>query len=124
MISLTDNINGFKRLDGETIHEAWLQFQNVFLQYLNNELPKNFLLQHFCCNQDSVNKGVANQLVCGCIRQVFEISYNSFDGMTKINRYLYNREDQVYSLNFRMTKEEIEQNQERDQNIGKIMSTK
>ena len=44
--------------------------------------------------------------------------------MTKINRYLYNREDQVYSLNFRMTKEEIEQNQERDQNIGKIMSTK
>lgn len=42
--------------------------------------------------------------------------------MTKINRAWYTHDDQVSPLNFRITKEQIEKDQERDQNMAKMMT--
>lgn len=42
--------------------------------------------------------------------------------MTKIYRSWYTREDQVSSITFRMTKEMIENDQEIDQNMSKMMT--
>jgi len=70
-----------------------------------------------------VNKGVADQLVPGGImQQPYEVASQLLDGMTKINRAWYTREDQVSPLTFRMTKEQIEKDQERDQNMAKMMT--
>uniref|UniRef100_M1DD25 Integrase core domain containing protein n=1 Tax=Solanum tuberosum TaxID=4113 RepID=M1DD25_SOLTU len=72
---------------------------------------------------DSVNKGVADQLVHGGImQQPFEIASTILDGITKINRAWYTREDRVSPLSFRMTKEQIEKDQERDKNMAKMMT--
>ncbi|WMV09312.1 hypothetical protein MTR67_002697 [Solanum verrucosum] len=101
MMVLRDNIQGFKRLDGEPIHETWLRFQKLVLQCPTYRLPNNVLLQHFYWSPDSVNKGVADQLVQGGImQQPFEITSTLVDGMTKIDRAWYTRQDQVSPFDF------------------------
>jgi len=42
--------------------------------------------------------------------------------MTKINKAWYTLEDHVSPLTFRMTKDEIEEDQERDQIMAKLMT--
>ncbi|KAK4727091.1 hypothetical protein R3W88_032008 [Solanum pinnatisectum] len=123
MMAFRDNIQGFKRLDGEPIHETWLRFQKLLRQCPAHGLPNNMLLQHFYWSLNSVNKGVVDQLVRrGIMQQPFEIMSTLFDGMTKINRAWYTREDQVSPLTFKMTKEQIEKDQEWDENMAKIMT--
>ncbi|WMV18449.1 hypothetical protein MTR67_011834 [Solanum verrucosum] len=95
MITLWDNIQSFKRLDGESILETWLRFKKLVLQCLTHDLPDNVLLQYFYRSLDSVNKGVANQLSPGgLMQQPYIIAAKLLDGMTKINRVWYTREDQ------------------------------
>nr|ABI34337.1 hypothetical protein SDM1_41t00022 [Solanum demissum] len=67
-----DSIQGFKRLEDELINETWLRFKK---------------LQYFYRSLESVNKGVADQLVPGGImQQPCEVEFELLDGMTKINR--------------------------------------
>ncbi|KAK4721417.1 hypothetical protein R3W88_011650 [Solanum pinnatisectum] len=120
---LRDNIQSFKSLEGEPIYETWLRFKKLLLQCPNHGLPHNLLLEYFYRSLDSMNKGVANQLVPGGImQQPYEVASQLLDCMTEINRAWYTREDQVSPLNFRMTKEQIEKDQERDQNMAKMMT--
>ncbi|KAK4731451.1 hypothetical protein R3W88_024439 [Solanum pinnatisectum] len=42
--------------------------------------------------------------------------------MTTINRAWYTREDQVYPLTFKLSKEQMKKDNERDQNMAKIMT--
>uniref|UniRef100_M1DMQ5 Integrase core domain containing protein n=1 Tax=Solanum tuberosum TaxID=4113 RepID=M1DMQ5_SOLTU len=56
------------------------------------------------------------------MQQPYEVASQLLDGMTKINRVWYTREDQVSPLTFRITKEQIEKDQERDQNMAKMMT--
>jgi len=66
---------------------------------------------------------MVDQLVQGgIIQQTFEISATLLDGMTKINRAWNTKEDQVSPLTFKMTKEQIEKEQERDQNMAKMIT--
>uniref|UniRef100_M1DXN6 Uncharacterized protein n=1 Tax=Solanum tuberosum TaxID=4113 RepID=M1DXN6_SOLTU len=72
---------------------------------------------------DSVNKCVEDQLIRGgIIRQPFDIASVLLDEMTKINRAWYTREDQVSPLNFGLAKEQLEKNQERDDNMAKMIT--
>uniref|UniRef100_M1DIU0 Transposable element protein, Retrotrans_gag n=1 Tax=Solanum tuberosum TaxID=4113 RepID=M1DIU0_SOLTU len=121
---ITPNVlNAWKVLEGEPIHETWLRFKKLVLQCPTHELPNNVLLQYFYKSLDSVNKGVADQLVPGgIIQQPYEITSQLLNCMTKINRAWYTRKDQVYPFNFRITKEHIEKDQERDQNMAKMMT--
>ncbi|KAK4721335.1 hypothetical protein R3W88_011568 [Solanum pinnatisectum] len=120
---LRDNIQSFKSLEGEPIHETWLRFKKLLLQCPTHGLHDNLLLQYFYKSLNSVNKGVADQLVPGgIIQQPYEVASQLLDCMTEINQAWYTREDQVSPLNFRMTKEQIEKDQERDQNMAKIMT--
>jgi len=122
-MTLRDNIQGFKRLKGEPVHETWLRFKKSVLKCLTHGLQNNELLQYFYRSLDSVNKGVADPLVPGGrMQQPYEVASQLLDGMTKINRVWYTREDYVSPLTFRMTKEQIEKDQERDQNIAKMMT--
>ena len=85
-------------------------------------LPDNVLLQYFYRSLDSVNKGVANQLSPGgLIQQPYAITAQLLDGMTTINRAWYTREDQVSPLTFKISKEQIAKDHEKDQNMAKIM---
>lgn len=69
-----------------------------------------------------MNKSVANQLVPkGIMQQPYEVSTQLLDGMTKINRAWYPHEDQNVFSHFRMTKEKIEKDQEREKNMTKMM---
>uniref|UniRef100_M1DHC5 Integrase core domain containing protein n=1 Tax=Solanum tuberosum TaxID=4113 RepID=M1DHC5_SOLTU len=80
-------------------------------------------MQYFYRSLDLVNKGVADQLSPGGImQQPYEIASQLLDCMTKINKTWYIREDQVSPLNFRMTKEKIEKDQEKDLNMAKMMT--
>jgi len=44
MMTLQDIIQSFKRLEGESIHETWLQFKMLVLQFPTHGLPDNVLL--------------------------------------------------------------------------------
>ncbi|WMV33083.1 hypothetical protein MTR67_026468, partial [Solanum verrucosum] len=111
------------------IYHFWEELTEAFyvsevaLQCPTHGLPNNVLLQYFYWRLDSVNKGVADQLARGGImQQSFDIASTFLDEMTKINRAWYTKEDQVSSLNFGMTTEQEEKNQERDENMAKMMS--
>uniref|UniRef100_M1DH69 Integrase core domain containing protein n=1 Tax=Solanum tuberosum TaxID=4113 RepID=M1DH69_SOLTU len=56
------------------------------------------------------------------MQQPYVIATQLLDGMTTINRAWYTREDQVSPLTFKLTKEQMEKDQERDQNMDKIMT--
>lgn len=44
MVELSDNIQNFKRIDGNPIHEIWLRFQKFLLKGSTHELTDNVLL--------------------------------------------------------------------------------
>uniref|UniRef100_M1DJS1 Integrase core domain containing protein n=1 Tax=Solanum tuberosum TaxID=4113 RepID=M1DJS1_SOLTU len=54
------------------------------------------------------------------MQQPYVIAAQLLDGMTKINRYT--REDQVSPLTFKLTKKQLGKDQERDQNMTKMMT--
>jgi len=54
--------------------------------------------------------------------QQFEVTSSLLDNMTKINQACYTQEDQVSPFSFRMMKEKLDKEKERDENISKIMS--
>uniref|UniRef100_M1DT25 Putative plant transposon protein domain-containing protein n=1 Tax=Solanum tuberosum TaxID=4113 RepID=M1DT25_SOLTU len=56
------------------------------------------------------------------MQQPYIIAAQLLYGMTTINRAWYTREDQVSPLMFKLTKEQLETNQEREQNMAKIMT--
>ncbi|XP_015166988.1 uncharacterized protein [Solanum tuberosum] len=123
MMNLRDNIQSFKRLEGDPIHETWLRFKKVVLQCPTHGLPDNIFLQYFYRCLDSVNKGVADQLSSvGLMQQPHIIAAQLLDGMTKFNWQWYTREDQGSPLTFKLTKEHIEKDQERDQYMAKMMT--
>lgn len=66
---------------------------------------------------------MVDQLVQGGIMQKpFEIAYTVLHRTTKIKFSWQTREDQVYPLNFKMTKEQIVKDQECDENMVKMMT--
>ncbi|WMV46270.1 hypothetical protein MTR67_039655 [Solanum verrucosum] len=72
---------------------------------------------------DTVNKGVADQLIRGgIIRQPFSVASALLDEMTKISRARHTREDQMFPLNLGLAKEHLEKNQELHEKMAKIMT--
>ncbi|XP_015163500.1 uncharacterized protein [Solanum tuberosum] len=123
MMSLRDSILSFKRLEGESLHETWLRFKKLVLQCPTHGFPDNVVLQYFYRSLDSVNKGVADQLLPGgLMQQPYAVAAQLFDGMTTINRAWYTRKDQVSLVIFKLSKEHIENDNERDQKMAKIMT--
>uniref|UniRef100_M1DS84 Retrotransposon gag protein n=1 Tax=Solanum tuberosum TaxID=4113 RepID=M1DS84_SOLTU len=64
-----DSIQSFKRREREPLHETWLRFKKLVLQCPTHGLPDNVLMQCFYRSLDSVNKGVADQLLLGGLMQ-------------------------------------------------------
>uniref|UniRef100_M1DKD0 Uncharacterized protein n=1 Tax=Solanum tuberosum TaxID=4113 RepID=M1DKD0_SOLTU len=56
------------------------------------------------------------------MQQLYAVVAQLLDVMTTINRAWYTHEDQVSSLTFKQSKERIEKDNERDQNMAKIMT--
>jgi len=110
-------------MNGEPLHETWLRFKKLVQQCPTHGLPDNVLLQYFYRSLDSVNKGVADQLSPGgLMQQPYAVAVQLLDGMTTINRAWYTREDQVSPVTFQLSKEQVEKDNERDQNMAKIMT--
>lgn len=60
MMNLRDSIRDFKCMEGEQIHEMWLRFKKLVLQYATHGLFSNVLLLYFYRILDSKNKGVVD----------------------------------------------------------------
>ncbi|XP_049364030.1 uncharacterized protein LOC125828738 [Solanum verrucosum] len=122
MMSLGDSFQSFKRLEGEPLHETWLRFKILVLQCPTHGLPDNILLQYFYRSLESVNKGITDQLSPGgLMQQPYAVAAQLLDGMTTINREWYTREYQVSPLTFKLSKEQMNKYNERDQNMANIM---
>jgi len=123
MVKLRDQIQNFKRIEGEPLHETWLRFQKLLLQSLTHGFPDHFLLQYFYYSLDSITTGVVDQLSQGgLMQQPYEVASLLFDEMTKVNRTWNTREDHVSSLQLSISKEKIEKEHERDDNMAKMMT--
>jgi len=72
MMTIQDNIQIFKCLNGEPLHETWLRFKKLVLQCPTHGLPDNVLVYYFYRSLDSVNKGVADKL---CPRGLIQQPY-------------------------------------------------
>uniref|UniRef100_M1D954 Integrase core domain containing protein n=1 Tax=Solanum tuberosum TaxID=4113 RepID=M1D954_SOLTU len=99
------------------------------IQEVGAAIPNSLFARHrfatvyFYWSLDSANKGVADQLSPrGLMQQPYIIAAQLLDGMTTINRAWYTREDQVSLVTFKLTNEQLEKDQERDQNMAKIMT--
>ncbi|KAK4729759.1 hypothetical protein R3W88_022747 [Solanum pinnatisectum] len=93
VMKLRDEIQSFKRQEGEPIHETWVRFKKILLKCPTHRLPNDLLLQYFFRSLDSVNKGVVDQLVRGGIMlQPFEVALFLLDEMTRINQAWYSQE--------------------------------
>lgn len=87
MILLRDEINNFRQLPNEALHEAWLRFNKKIKQCPNHRLPDDVLLQSFYRSLDSLNKVVANNIVEGSLMdQLFVVASAMLDKMTRTNR--------------------------------------
>ncbi|XP_015166992.1 uncharacterized protein [Solanum tuberosum] len=123
MMKQRDDIHNFKQKEGEPIHESWIRFKRCLRKCPTHGLPGELLLQYFYRSLESVNKGIADQLVLGGIMlQSFEVASFLLDGMTKVNQAWYTKDDQVSPLCFWLTQEQIKKERERDENIKKMLS--
>ncbi|XP_015169042.1 uncharacterized protein [Solanum tuberosum] len=123
MMKLRDDIKNFKQNEGEPIHESWTRLKRFLCKCPTYGLPGELLIQYFYRSLDSVNKGIADQLVQGGIMlQSFEVVSFLLDGMTRVNQAWYTKDDQVSSLCFRLTQEQLNKERERDENIKKMLS--
>jgi len=55
-VKLCDNIQNFNRVEGELIHETWLRYRKLLLQYPSHGLLGDLILQYFYRILDLVNK--------------------------------------------------------------------
>jgi len=123
MMKLRDDIQNFKQKASEPIHESWIRYKRSLRKCPTHGLPSELLLQYFYRSLDSVNKGIADQLVQGGIMlQPFEVASFLLDGMARVNQAWYTKEDQVSPLCFRLTQEQLDKEKERDENIKKMLS--
>ena len=68
-----------------------------------------------------MNKGVVDQFSPGgLMQQPYILAIQLLDGMAIIKRAWYTRKDQVSHFTFKLTKEQLEKYQERDQNMEKM----
>lgn len=56
------------------------------------------------------------------MQEPYVIAYQILHDMNNINRAWYTHKDQVYPLTYKLTKEQIEKDQERDQNMAKMIT--
>ncbi|XP_015165387.1 uncharacterized protein [Solanum tuberosum] len=123
MMKLRNDIQNFKQKASEPIHESWIRYKRSLRKCPTHGLPSNLLLQYFYRSLDSVNKGIADQLVQGGIMlQPFEVASFLLDGMVRVNQAWYAKEDQVSHLCFSLTQEQLDKEKERDENIKKMLS--
>lgn len=93
------------------------------MQCTNHEVQDHLLLQYFYMSLDVVNKTIADNLVQGGhMKQTFARDLEFLDEMTKIHRAWYTRDDMVTPHTFVLTNEQIQKNQERDENMAKMLT--
>lgn len=84
MMTLQDNINNFKHLEGEPIYEKRMRFENLLMKWLTHGIPDKVLLQYFYRGLDS---GVVDQLSLGGImRKPYAIAFKLLNRITKIKK--------------------------------------
>uniref|UniRef100_M1DN23 Putative plant transposon protein domain-containing protein n=1 Tax=Solanum tuberosum TaxID=4113 RepID=M1DN23_SOLTU len=123
MVKLGLQIQNFKSLGGELLHEIWLRFKKLLLHCPTHGILDNLLLQYFYWSLDPVNKSLSDQLVHGgLMRQPYELAALLLDDMTKVNRSWHTREYKAPLLQVVLSKEQIERDYERDENIAKMIT--
>lgn len=68
------------------MHESWLRFKKLVLEYPTHGLSDNVLLQYFYRSLDPLKKGVADKISPrGLTHQTYAIEAQFLDGMKTIN---------------------------------------
>lgn len=83
MVKLSLQIQHFKPIGGDPLHKTWLRFKNFF-NVQRMEFQKFAIALSFW-SLDSINKFVADQLVDGLRRQLYDVASLLLDDMTKFN---------------------------------------
>ena len=83
MMTLQDNTQSFKNLEGKPIGETCMRFKKC----PTHGLVDKVLRQYFYWSLDSINKGVSDQIsLGGLMQQHYVIATQLLDGMTTISR--------------------------------------
>ena len=108
IMTIRANIQSFKPLNREPLHETCLRFNKMVLQCPTYGLPDNVLLQYFYRRLDSVNKGVAKPtLTLRLMEKLYSVEAQFHYSMTNINKVRYTRKYRVSPVTFKISKEKI-----------------
>ncbi|XP_059306513.1 uncharacterized protein LOC132057955 [Lycium ferocissimum] len=126
ILQLRDEINNFRQLPNEALHETWIHFKKKVKSCPKHGLPDSVLLQTFYRSLDSVNKSVANNIAEGSI---MDNSYATvcklLDKLTETNEAWHTRELEVgggSSSKNVLTREMIKKEEERDESMAKLIT--
>ncbi|XP_059289056.1 uncharacterized protein LOC132042546 [Lycium ferocissimum] len=126
MLQLRDEINNFRQLPDEALHETWIRFKKKVKSCPKHGLPDGVLLQTFYRSLDSVNKSVANNIAEGSI---MDNSYATvcelLDKLTETNEAWHTRDSEVgggSSSKHVLTREMIKKEEERDESMAKLVT--
>ncbi|XP_060190996.1 uncharacterized protein LOC132620349 [Lycium barbarum] len=126
MLQLRDEINNFRQLPDEALHETWTRFKKKVKSCPKHGLPDGVLLQTFYRSLDAVNKSVANNIAEGSL---MDNSYATvcelLDKLTETNEAWHTRDSEVgggSSSKHVLTREMIKKEEERDESMAKLVT--
>ncbi|XP_059281184.1 uncharacterized protein LOC132034854 [Lycium ferocissimum] len=126
MLQLHDEINNFRQLLDEALHETCIRFKKKVKSCPKYGLLDSVLLQTFYRSLDSVNESVGNNITEGSI---MDNSYATvcelLDKLTETNEAWHTRDSKVgggSSSKNVLTREMIKKEEERDESMAKLVT--
>ncbi|XP_059295631.1 uncharacterized protein LOC132048969 [Lycium ferocissimum] len=126
MLQLRDEINNFRQLPNETLHEVWTQFEKKVKSCPKNRLPYSILLHTFYQLLHSVNKSMANNIVGGStMDNSYDVMRALLDKLIETNKAWYTREAEVVEggpSKIFLSGETIKKEGKRDETMAKLVT--
>ncbi|XP_059277798.1 uncharacterized protein LOC132031977 [Lycium ferocissimum] len=126
MLQLRDEINNFRQLPTEALHEAWTHLKKKVNSCPKHGLPDSVLLQTFYRSLDTVNKSVANNIVGGFVMEnSYAVMSALLDILTETNEAWHTREMEVDGggpSKIVLSRETIKKEEERDETMAKLVT--
>ncbi|XP_059310579.1 uncharacterized protein LOC132061921 [Lycium ferocissimum] len=121
MLQLRDEINNFRQLPTEALHEAWTHFKKKVKSCPKHGLPDSVLLQTFYRSLDTVNKSVANNIAGGSVMEnSYAVMSALLDKLTETTRET--EVDGGGPSKIVLSREIIKKEEERDETMAKLVT--
>lgn len=98
MLQLRDEINNFKKLPNEALHETWMQFKKKLTQCPNHKMTDKHLMETFYRALNSITKPTVDNKIGGAfIELTFNEAADMLEQLTKTSRAWHIRDSVVAS---------------------------